>query len=349
MATGKGSNVKCIYGEETTWATGVAGDEQIPMLSEDVSENIEVIEDSYLHGSPTSKNYQPSSRLITGNVSVEGVYDTITTDIIGIGGLIKMAFGGANWEAVPTANEFDPTDDLDIYFTMAWAKQVSVWEAVGLKVRTMEITGNAQGNIVFNFGLIGSKLLRTGDAGIVNTTSTFTGITPTVDPTLMTFDDCIIRMDAHGAALTSADQINVSSFTLAFDNGLSDPEFPTPKNGEDALYTLEPLRNAKRTVTCSFTMPRYEADTEFTAFKANTAQQIDIMFSSGSNEFNIYLPNVRIFEPQVPTPGPEILQKTFSVRALRNGTVNTDMAYQSANAISEEIGIETVNARTGAP
>jgi hypothetical protein len=353
MATGIGSKTKGGWGKETTWSTGVAITELIPYLSEDITEDIAILADEYHRGSPMLANYQPSSRTCTGSLVCEGVYDTIAGDIIGLGGLLRSVFGAATWQLTPTTVEYEPSTDLDESATIAFEKNVSVWELAGGKFASMEITGNAQGKIQFSFNVTGYQLRRTGDVGIVNTSSTFTGLAPTTNPELIAFDHLIVRVADQGAALDSADQINVSSFTLTFENNLIGSEFATPISTGDALYTLEPIRTGKRNVTLSLTIPRYTADTVFTDFKANTAKQADLKFTgaSSSYEFNIFLPNVRIEEPVAPVTGPEIVQQTYNLKALDNnaGTINTNMVLASSNVVQNEIAIETKNARTAAP
>jgi len=351
MPYGIGAKTKAGWGKETAWGIGVACTELVPFLSEDLTEQIAVLLDEYHHGGATQKNYQPSSHTIGGKLTVEGVYDTIASDPIGIGALLATAVGGATWKVTQTKINFEPTTDLERYATLAFAKQISVWEIQGAKCKSFEISGSAQGKIQFSFDFVGRKLLRTGDAGIVNTSSTFSGLTPTSDPTLMAFDHLLVRFASLGAPLAASDQINVSEFTLTVDNMLTDPTFSSPKSGEDALYTLEPIRTGKRKVTLKLTIPRYESDAAFTAFKANTAKQCDLKFTSGTNQFNIFLPNLRVDEPTAPVTGPEPIQQTFTLVALdnQNGGVNGDMEFESGDVIVYEYGIETKNARTAAP
>jgi len=346
-----GARTKCGWGKETAWGIAVACTELVPFLSEDFTEQIEILKDEYHHGGATLKNYQPSSRSINGKLVVEGVYDRIAGDPIGVGALLATAVGSAVWKVTPGMVQFEPPIDLARYATLAFEKQVSVWEIQGAKCKGFEISGNAQGKIQFSFDFIGRKLLRTGDVGIVNSTTTFNNLTPTENPTLMAFDHLICRFGDLGSPLAAANQINISSFTFSVNNMLTDPEFATPKSGEDPLYTLEPIRVAKREVSLKLTIPRYESDAVFSAFKGNTAKQCDLKFTSGTDQFNIFLPNLRIDEPAAPVSGPEIIQSTFTLVALdnNNGAINGDMEFTSGDVIVYEYGIETKNARTAAP
>lgn len=353
MPTGIGAKSKAAVGRESTWGTGVAVIELVPFTAESIIGNRDVVTEAYHHGQPVQKNYQPTYKRVEGSLTCEGLYDTMAGDPIGIGSLLKSALGTVVWSATPTKNEFQPAADLSaVPFTIAFEKQVSIWEAQGCYIRDFEITGSvADAKIVFTFNIMARELLRTGDSGIVNTSTTFTNLVPTVTPVIMSFDQAIARIGAHGAALDADDQINVSQFRLTFDNALSELDFATPLNGASSLDPLEPIRSGKRNVNLEITVPRYSADTIFTAYNANTAQQFDLKFTSGTNEFNIFLPNVRIENPGAPIASAEFIQQTYTLKALsnENGAINGDMTFESANDINFEIGIETQNERTAVP
>lgn len=344
----QGFLVRGVAGKESTYGTGVTVDNIIPFLSESLNRAVTKIQAAYLDGSASVQDIRNSVIEATGDMEFELVYDEIAGAIIGNDLLFHAMLGSSAFDT--THNEFSPTLQLDESLTIALSKGVSVWEILGAKINTWEISGKAQENIVGSLSLIGQNLLRTGDAGIVNAAAAIAALNPTNRPTQLAFDDLVFRIGAHGAALANSDRVQISEFSLSGNNNLTEPEWASPAENGNALLTLEPIRNGKREITLSITVPRYAADTFFTGLNANTAYQAELLFQfSGTKEVNIYLPNIRVTEGDAPTGGPESITQSFTFQAIRNGSTNTDMAYTNATAITEEIGIETENARTTAP
>jgi len=348
MPYGIGANAKAAVGRESAWGTGVATVELIPFFAESLTADRTVVTEAYHHGQPVQKNYYPTYKNVQGSLSCEGLHDTVSGDPIGIGSLLKSAFGAATWQAGVTKNEFQPAAAV-LPFTLAFQKTVSIWEAQGCYVRDWEISANvSDAKVNFIFNLLAKALLRTGDSGIVNTSTTFTNLVPD----LITFDTAIARIAAHGAPLAAANQINVSQFRLTFDNALSDLDFATPLNGASALDPLEPIRAGKRNVNIEITVPRYDADTIFTAYKNNTPQQFDLKFTSAAgDEFNIFVPNARVETPNAQIADAGFIPLTYTLKCLSNelGTINTDSVFESTGVVQYEIGIETANERTAVP
>lgn len=351
MPTGQGFNSKCGLGKESTWGTAVTIDTIVTFVDESFERAVQMLRNEYLDETVTWKSQRESAVTISNDMTLEAVYDEIAGDIIGVDDFFLGALGSATYTNPTFGNQFTPSATISESFTIAFQKQVSVWEINGGKVGQLEITGSAGSTVRMTASVMGKNLLRTGDAGISNATSDFDALANTTEPSLVAFDDLVFRMAIHGAALDSDDQLNITDFTITINNNLTDATFTTPLSGEDATLTLEPIRNGKREVTFNITFPRYTADTFLGYLNNQTALQADFKFTSpvGGKEINIYLPNIRVDTGNAPISGPEVFPLTITGVALFNGTTNTDMTFGDTTAITTEIGIETINARTAIP
>lgn len=331
---------KAGLGKETTWGSAVAVNEILPMSSEGLNRTVTKLLNEYLDRTAGAKISEPSTVSVTGDLSLEAVYDAGGTNITGIDAIIMGALGGAAYDATNGVNKYTVADDITTSFTIAINKDGAVWETQGAKVNTLEITGSAGGKVTLSAGIIAKELLRTGDSGIVNTPSAVNGLTGD-KPSLIVFDHLAATFGQIGAATTA----NISEFTISISNNLSDPQFASGSS-----LTLEPVRNGFREVTASITFPRYEADTVFSWFNSNTELELTLTFTKGSNYLKIMLPRLIITEPPTaPVDGAGLITLTVPLRALYNDGDNTGMTFTDATAITGEIGIETKNARTATP
>ena len=72
----------------------------------------------------------------------------------------------------------------------------------------------------------------------------------------------------------------------------------------------------------------------------------DLKASDGSDEFNILIPTLKVTSWKGNIDGPALTPITFEFTLFRKHPDNTDMAFASSNAITEEFAIETKNARS---
>ncbi len=350
---GQGNKAICALKKESTYGTAVDADTVVPFLSEDFERIIDQIEGEAMQGAVSATNVRTGVQSVSGSISMEAVYDTISGDIKGVDSFLLGALGAAAYAT--NYNKFTANDDLDPSFTIAFDKRVDVWEVAGAKVNTLQITGSAGagGKVTMTAGLVCQQLRMTGDSGISNTTSELRALNPTAEPALISYSDVTIRMDTVASgSLSSSDQKNISSFTLDINNNLAVDHHATPLAAETAGLILEPVRNGMREVTLTLTFPRYDSasNTIIKYLSAGTAVQCEIKMSNGSNEFNIYLPNCYLHNPtNAPIGGPEVYPVTVTLKAYRNNGTNTNMTFTNAQAITEEIAIETKNARTTTP
>jgi len=136
--------------------------------------------------------------------------------------------------------------------TLCIDKSVSIWELASVMINAMTIRGNSEG-VQLEFDLIPYELDR---ASAVNTSSAAWSI-PDDDWLSINFQDLILWLDDYSAvsALTSDDAMGISEFSIKLENHLQ-----VKRDSRSGLYIAEPRREAKRLVTGSFTVPRYESD-----------------------------------------------------------------------------------------
>lgn len=348
MSTGQGYASRAAIGIESTWGTGVAVTELLAITNESIAKTIAQLFSEYLDGTAGQRRLINTSQSIVGNLNSEAVWDEITGGTIGIERIVKGILGASARDAVNSLNQYTVSDSASNKFTIAFNKQVSVWEAQGCKLNTLKISGSAGQKIMMEAGVICKNLLRTGDAGIVNAAAAITGIAPSIIPTNITFDMLDFRIGDQTDALVAGDGIKIESFELNISNNFSEPQFSSvDANHSDATLTLEPLRNGRRSVELSFVLPRYESDNVFTWLKNATALQAQLKFASGSYQFNIFLPNIKMAgDLSAPITGAELMKLNAKIIALRNAGTNTFMTLTDATAIVEEIAIECRSSRT---
>jgi hypothetical protein len=348
MPTGIGLTSRCAIGVESTWGTGVAVTELIPFSTEGINKTITQLESSYLDGYAGRRRIINSVVKVAGPLTVEAIWDEITTGIIGIERLIKGALGSAARDAGNALNKYYCDENLDESYTIAFNKQVSVWEVQGCKISKLTISGKAGEKVTLSVELMGRNLYRTGDAGIINASAAITGISPAVIPINIMFDDFVFRLADQANALATGDRYAIDSFELVLDNKPSEHTFSSPDaTVTDGLYSHEFLRNDFRSVELSITLPRYTTDQVFTWLNNETALMADIKATSGSYQFNILLPNIKVKgDPAANIGGPNIITPKYNFACLRNGGTNTYLPFQDTTQIIDEIGIEAKSART---
>ena len=350
MPDGQGFLAKCVLGREGSWGSPSIGDEILTFISESLNRENEVLDSRYIDGQADIKNTRNSSISVAGDIVLEAVYDTIAGAIKGMDSFFAFGLGAANFNS--PFNEFSTTDQLDDSFTVGFLKKAdSVWEAQGCKIQSLVITGSASGTLEITATIVGRNMLITGEGGIVNSPGSINGIVSTDNPNPIAFDDGVIRIGPHGGSLGGGDARCISEFTLTIDNSLSDPTFSTACDGnsDNARFSLEPVRDGFREVTLDLTFPRYNEDTFWTGLTNETLYQADLKFSRAGDEFNIYLPNMKVTSNLAPIGGPEIFPLTVQFRPLANNGINNNMNFSGGGNIAGSVGIETSNARTSAP
>jgi hypothetical protein len=358
MSVGQGFNTKAGIGKQAAWQTGIAVDEILTFTAEDVNKLFQRLENNYLDQTAGRRESQGDIAAVSGSISAQAIYDELDgATVKGIDSLIYLALGTATYNSgTNTANQFTPAYSIDIAYTFAFYKDVSVWEVQGGRINTLTIEGTIGEGVNLTADVVGRDLARTGDAGIINAAAAITGLSVSAIPVMLDLQHAVFRLGTHGDALAAADQQKISQFSLAINNNLAVDQYATPHGAAtehtDSSFILEPIRSGKREITFSVTFPRYETNNSFGWLNNDTPVQADLKFtdpSANAYEFNIYLPNMRVVTPAAPVPDASVFPLTIEFIALVNGSINDSMNFSDATAITDEIGIETTNGRTAIP
>ena len=352
---GKGSSSKAVIAPQSAFTTGIAGTEVLTFNSESIIPDTAVLEAEYLAGRVGREDLIASVKAAAGSIGGECVYDTIAGAPLGWEYMMKAALGFGQQDDTNTDNEYTPSNNLTESYTIGIDKGVSVWDTIGAKVNTLEISGAMGEKTLWNAGIVGRTVLRTGEAGIVNTAASIAALAPTAKPQLILLENANFYLRDIAAAITtgaaSADKVAIQSFTLSIDNALSEGSYGTCDDGHlDPLFGLEPVRDGIRQVNLGLSFPRYHEDTWLDGFSAGTFFQGQFDFVLGTDQFSIYLPLMKIAEtPTAPVDGPSFIQHDVTFACLINGGTNTFMTFPTGgtpHTIDFELGMRTNNART---
>ncbi|KKM69251.1 hypothetical protein LCGC14_1452800, partial [marine sediment metagenome] len=185
---------------------------------------------------------------------------------------------------------------------------------------------------------------------------------PTVIPPRWLFGDVQFRMATDFSDILAAgDLVSISSFTLNYGAGMSDPEWATPLNsvsdpyGTDANRSMKSERNDFRDITVEITVPRYTANTWKTAHQADSPIQAWMQISaSGTRRAWMYFPYMKITNIGQPIAGPGFIVETITLKCFRGevynaGAGNTVQVFtDTSTLITQEFAIETDNDRSAA-
>jgi len=282
------------------------------------SKNIETVESEFLDGIYGKKQIYHGFESGAGEIRGEAVID-----INGFGWehFVLGAIGSAAFTL--STNIYKPHESLPL-LTVAVQKyhgsNAKVWEFRSAKVNTLEVSGavgTAGGKVSWTASLVGEKVLRTGEAGIVNTTADFSTISTEerLEPLLM------------------------SKMTL--------------KIHTDGSLPIEHERNGRQEVTLRIVRPRLYDMTFFDWFSGNTALQALLEFSTvgGTYSHKIYLPYLKITEdPSAEVGGPELLKEEINLVAVYNtSNLNANMTLSDGSTITGQIAWEAKSKRTAVP
>ena len=166
------------------------------------------------------------------------------------------------------------------------------------------------------------------------------------------------RIASDSTALEEDDQLTVRSLTLSIDKNYDTDTYGTPENSghTDPQKILLPIVDGRRDVTLEFEIPKYEAETFITGKDAGTSYHADLKFTDGTNNFNIYMPNIVVEDVDIPMDGSGRLTQTVSCilgrrdsDLLSDGEMTFSEQLDEADVnVDKEVGIEMNNDRTAA-
>jgi len=257
----------------------------------------------------------------------------------------------------PTAGVGTANDLMIRRMTVCIAKAVSLWAYRACMVNTMKISGNAKSGVQFEFGLIPFDRVTDSLSGSRQDGTTVEGwktnlkysnsglFTPAINERIL-FSDLTFRIGDYstGTALTSSNNLGISSFEINVNNNL-DASAHDSVSGE---YRKVPLRNGKREVTGSITLPRYSSDTLIGKMASDTIEMAHFNFAGSTmatiaRAFQIWLPSLKITSHNEQIGGAGVVQSVLGFQCyIPAGQAKDYPTYAIANP-NPDIIIQTTN------
>ena len=324
----QGYKSRLAMGVEASFGAAASFDSLVPFTSESISKMKEMVESGFLDGTVGVKQLYQSFENVQGAIAGEAVVDVIAGDDYGWDNVLYAALGGATFLSSQNIYSVQSAlKSLTVGVNKYHGSTVKLWEAIGMKVKTLNIVGSASnegGKVSWNAELQGKKLYRTGDAGITNSASDVTNLAPTSKPENIMMSNLTFQIGDQSNALAAGDQLGINGFEINIDNALTDPEYASiTSSHSDGSLPIEPERGDRNRVNFSITMPRLSSLQFFDNFNGNGSLQAKLSFAqSGSKQFDIYLPYLKVMEdPAAPIEGAGIINHTVNFQAVWN-TVN---------------------------
>ena len=270
--------------------------------------------------------------------------------------LIAAIMGGATWDAVNStwqmtfSNLSLPAITVGYFFGTVTAGQLRM--ALGFMPTSMELsceltTGDAAKLTVSIDGIA----YGTTSSSSTNTKSAIDGIDHLGHSNILAHQMVWYLSDDLSDALATADKVIVKKFALKVDRALESEAYGTPDATHvDAKKILPPIVDDRRDVTLTLEIPRYEDET-YRNFEVNADMlQGKVLFTDGTNQFNIFFPNIYVDDTDVPLDGAGAFKQTLScLLSKRDATQLADgiMTFSDGTTdIDDEFGIEIKNDRT---
>lgn len=268
------------YKLETTWGTFVAPTRFIPLISEDISEDIDVMEsEAIVAGALTLR----SAQWALGNVDVSGGVKHELFQV-GAGLLFRCMFGGVTTTgAGPYVHTFTPEDLADDHMTVQVgvpdvSGTVQPFSFYGMKVQGWELGIKAGELVTLDLDLVGKKLATSDTLA----TASFT----TGAATPFTFK--------HASATIGGAAANIKELTLKGDNGLD-----TDRRFIGSEFRAEPLSADSRAYTGEMTM-EFESLTQMNRWRTGTEAALVATITAGASASLVVTTNAR-FDGSTPT------------------------------------------------
>jgi hypothetical protein len=314
----------------------VAADELLPFLSEAIGETIESNRDMNLIAHAGYDESYVGNKAYNGAVPVTARYGDYDL-------LLAIALGATGTPALQTdlyLNTYTLNDDMDNSFTMAFDKQVSIWEYAGCKINSLTIRGTAGMPVEFEFDIV-CKALDVSSG--TNTSGTMNSAVFLAAPVIMT-EDLTLWIGDNADALDSGDEIEVTSFELVINNTL-----------RTDLYTnqatiSEPIRNGRRVIDLTLGLGTYESNTYKTWYQNNTDVQARLKFThpdaalTDDYDLMIKMGKLRVSAYDPAIGGEEAITPEINFFALRAAEDSKSWA-----SMTEELEISVINSLSADP
>ena len=333
--------------KQTAMETAIDVTDRVPFMSEGLKVTPAFVDHDYLSGTARMRDIQNVFNPAGGTLEVPAVYTALNTGkFVSMDLLLAAAMGTSAWDAANEVNQLTFKDDLDVMLTAAIYKGITgiVWESLACFVNSMTLSCAAGESLKASFELIIGELIKTGT---VNEQADLVAL-PDDLIQLLTFNQMTFRIGDHSGALSSSEEVCISSMEVSVNNNLSSDEQATPCTANsDSKTQIQPVRNGFRETTLSIELPRYASDAFQTWKSAGTNLQCDIVFTDGTNSFTIMLPNLIVTDSGAAIGGAGAVKQTVTFKALGFIT-GSEVAFSDASTDLGELWIELDNERTAA-
>lgn len=367
MAEGTSTGYSGIMGaaKETTFRTPVSINTRIPVIDENLIDEINRIEDDSLTGKPGRQFLDAGPISVKGSINTQVRYPTANggrTIFFGNDLLIALAMGSCSWHAGSSTNILKLSDDIDKFATIPIHKKIMIWEFIScffkgfkLSVKSGEIWKTSLDVVAYN--------LNRGDptTGTQQNKQTQFDALNIEDARRVLFGDStwiLAPVNIAWGGTESAYRIGFNDFSLNYDSGLTDSEFTSPDASSghtNANLTIQPVRGAKRNNEIEFTMLRYHnltggayqwATQLFAWRNAETPLQMlcTIHPSEDSTRIvKVMIPYMIITELDAPAKDSSPIQVKGKAKLLRGGGRNIVLLDAAGSSIAEEFQLEFKN------
>lgn len=355
MAVASQGDAASSYANFTTEAEVT---DRIPLLSGNPKKTAEMLQEEALMGEIGRGT--PVRGLETTEESLECKipYTYKDTDFISVDTLIAAFMGNNTWGSTNSYNLCQLSDSAIYALTLAYVfgtpanGQLKV--LTGAIPTSMEISYSINEKLGVSFDFAGYDY---GASDGTNSVGDGTGVDaiPHIGHSNILGHHATFRISSADSALSASDQVAINSFTLSAEKNFDTDTYGTPEDSghTDAQKIMLPIIDGFRDVSLEFEIPKYEAETFITGKDNGTSFHADLQFTDGTDEFNIYIPNLVIEDDDVPMDSPSRLTQTISaILGRRDSNVLSDgnmtFSDDSSTDVDKEFGIEMSNDRTGA-
>lgn len=329
MAVAKGYPSITGVAPETTLGTPVQVTSKIPLISETMTSAYDQVADVSLVGSATQDAPAQGIQRTAGGILVTKrmtAQDPILTHFFGnfTQGLTNDPGGGAPFND----DHYLIQDDLDGEgLTLAFKKQVAVYEYTGFKGSTFTLTGTPTDGIRINLEGFATGI----DLGSTTNTDLVLDALANTDVNIQLSDMELLIADTTGALASPGDRVKITQFTLELNRNLAALEV-------NSKFLEEAIEDSWRTSTFNFTIGRYD-DTIGTQFRTwhdnHTFVQAQLTFTIGSSNYKIFLPKMLIANP-----GPANLSGAGAIPLEIETTLHTNRDNTNTQPIMTDIESE---------
>jgi len=305
----KGFNVDARFMAEATYGTLVAtGHTYLPILSENVTRSYNKIINRDLGvGHTMQVPWINGAEACQGTIDIPLDYDNTTT--------IPLTLAlGTNAGGIIT-----PDDELTASYSIVLEKTNKRVQLTGGMINVLRIRGDAQTQkVIASCDWIFAKMAISDTALVADTITS---------SEYLKMSDMQFRIGDCTGALAAGDDLRITNFEIVVNNNLLTNLYASQETGVGGSFIVQPIRQAKREITFSFTTTRYDNSDEVaaiqTAFAANSALQATLVFDGAltNNLVTIELPEMYVADEPTPNFTSEDLL-TFSPKHVCCKNVN---------------------------